>query len=98
MPQVNFKLGDLDLVLKPALSYSDVKRMKGCSNGELAKKDPWAVIDLVVELLWKCAHVSDPAITKEQIEDNLVMPAGVEAVMIALLQVVGTVPNDVTVV
>jgi hypothetical protein len=81
---VKFKLNTLDLTLVPAMSYADMKRLRGF--GELAAKDHYAAIDQVVELFWKCAHAGDVSITKEMIEENVIMPDGVMTMMAALLQ------------
>lgn len=93
--QLEFKLGNLDLVLKPAMTYADMKQLKGF--GELAKKDPWAAVDLVIALFWKCAHAGDPSVTKNMIEENVVVPDGVQELMLALLQLGMPVPNDLRV-
>jgi hypothetical protein len=88
--QVNFKLGELDLVLVRALTYTDLKQMQRMREPGFAEKDPWGAVDLVIEMLWKCAHAGDPSVTRKMIEDNFFLPDGMETVMVALLQVVGT--------
>jgi hypothetical protein len=58
--------GELDLLLKPWLTYYDMKQLRGFA--ELAAKDHYAAIDILVEIFWKCAHAGDAAVTKEMIE------------------------------
>ena len=86
-----FHLGELDLVLVPAMTYTDMKKLRGF--GELARKDHYAAIDLVIELFWKCAHAGDESITREQIENNVVMPDGVQTMMLGLFQLGSPVSN-----
>jgi hypothetical protein len=90
--QLKFKLGELDLTLKPAMTYADMKRLK--EFGELARTDPMAAVDLVILLFWKCAHAGDPSVTKDMIEENAVMPDGVQDLMLALLRLGDPVPNE----
>jgi hypothetical protein len=90
--QLSFRLGELDLVLAPALTYTDMKKLR--DFGEIARKDHWAAIDLVIELFWKCAHAGDASVTREQIEDNVIMPDGVQTMLLGLLQIGNPISNQ----
>jgi hypothetical protein len=92
---LKLKFGELDLTLKSQLTYYDMKRLRGF--GELAAKDHFAAIDMLVEIFWGCAHAGDPAVTIEMIEKNLLMPDGPIAMMAALFELSGPALNNLPV-
>jgi hypothetical protein len=86
-----FRLGELDMMLAPAMSYWDAKQLR--EFAKLTKDDHFAAVDLLVEIFRKCAVAGGSSVTKEEIEKNVVMPDGVMSMMAALFELGGPATN-----
>jgi hypothetical protein len=99
--KVDFKLGDLQLILLPRLERADLEWM----NSLRGRKQPFTpteaeeITNKAAELLVKCARDHAPDLTTEQVLDE--MPAGaadryncMASIAIAMLQVMGVIPTD----
>jgi hypothetical protein len=95
--KVEFRLGELDLVLVPRLTRDDLKYLRSlCDKTTSAFTEDEPVSDRLAYMLFKCAREQDPTLTKERILDEFVMPLYKQnqAVAIALCQVLGVVPAE----
>jgi hypothetical protein len=87
--KVKFTLGELDLTLSPAMTYWDAKQLRGFAK--LHADDHFAAIDMLVDILLRCALAGGSSVTREELEKHIVLPDGVTAIMAALFELAGPV-------
>ena len=99
--KVEFKIGNLNLVLLPRLTLADVEWMNNGSRRArtgtaLTTSEATEVLDKSLEMLVRCAREHSPGLTKEQVlqEMALPLPDSMGMVAVALVQVLGLIPVE----
>jgi hypothetical protein len=103
--KIDFKIGQLDLVLSPRLERADLERMNNGSRrartgAPLTIAEATKVRDRCAEMLFRCARENSPKLTKEKILREILREmATTEAqvlpqIAIALCQAMEWIPTD----